>query len=156
LVYAHSDPPPRPKGKWHKESRLLAFVLAPEREPVMLALGATGPVEQAVQAWRQAVVRGQAPDAAGAELARRVWQPLWPHLGEAQTVLIAPDGPLTGLPFAALPGSKPGTYLLEERTIAYVTSGRHLLELAADTDRPATGLLALGGLTYGDLPPGPT
>src|SRR5207249_69273 len=41
--------------------------------------------------------------------------------------------------------------------IAYVTSGGHLLELAADTDPPASaGLLALGGLTYGDLPPGPT
>src|SRR5262249_13587911 len=78
------------------------------------------------------------------------WEPLQKHLGEATTVLVAADGPLSGLPFAALPGSKPGSYLLEEITIGYVTSGRHLLELDADTSRPkSAGLLALGGLSYG-------
>jgi hypothetical protein len=46
---------------------------------------------------------------------------------------VAPDGPLAFVPFAALPGSKPGTYLVEEVTLGYVTSGRHLLELAADS-----------------------
>lgn len=90
---------------------------------------------------------------AASELIRLVWQPLRKHLGNATIVLIAPDGALCGLPFAALPGSKPGSFLIEEVAIGYVTSGRHLLELAADTDRPASsGLLAVGNLDYGKLP----
>jgi CHAT domain-containing protein len=66
-------------------------------------------------------------------------------------VLIAPDGALCSLPFAALPGRTPGSFLLEEVAIGHVGSGRHLLQLAqagADKVRGA-GLLAVGGLDYG-------
>jgi CHAT domain-containing protein len=59
---------------------------------------------------------------------------------------------LTALPFAALPGSQPSSYLLEEVALGYVTSGRQLLELAISAGRPADGLLALGGLPYGAAP----
>jgi CHAT domain-containing protein len=60
------------------------------------------------------------------------------------------------LPFAALPGRKPGTYLIEELAIGYVTSGRHLLELDADKNAPrGQGLLTVGGLAYGKPPAQP-
>jgi CHAT domain-containing protein len=115
-------------------------------------------VYQAVQAWRQAVARSGAPDAeAVAELARRIWEPLRRHLDGVTTLLIAPDGPLCFFPFATLPGSKPGSYLLEDMAVGYVTSGRHLLELAANSERPTgSGLLAVGGLAYGDPAAAPT
>ena len=32
----------------------------------------------------------------------------------AKFILVSPDGPLTGLPFAALPGMQPSTFLIEE------------------------------------------
>jgi CHAT domain-containing protein len=67
-------------------------------------------------------------------------------------VLLAPDGALTALPFAALPGIRPGSYLLVVVALVYVTSGRQLLELAFNAGRPAEGLLALGGLPYGAAP----
>jgi CHAT domain-containing protein len=71
------------------------------------------------------------------------------HLDGVDTVLIAPDGELSGLPFAALPGKKPGTFLLEEYTIGYLTSGRQLLG-SGSPERPVpSGLLALGGADYG-------
>jgi tetratricopeptide (TPR) repeat protein len=114
-----------------------------------------GDYNTALTLYEQArVLPWQNPDAAGARLAALIWQPLTKHLGNARTVLLAPDGPLAFVPFAALPGSKPDTYLLEDVTLGYVTSGRHLLELAADAaDRPASaGLLALGGLDYGPQP----
>src|SRR5215472_159503 len=105
-------------------------------------------------AWRRAVTGHQSPAKPGQDLARLLWQPLRKHLKDIEVVLIAPDGYLCGLPFAALPGGKPGTYLIEELAIGYVTSGRHLLELDADKGAPrGKGLLTVGGLAYGK-PPG--
>jgi CHAT domain-containing protein len=155
LEYTHYGPPPEGKGGFAKEGRLLAFVLARGREPVCLQLGQAQPIAQAVRAWRrpmQSSPPGRLDDKAAAGLLGRVWQPLQKHLAGASTVLLAPDGALAALPFAALPGAKPGSYLLEEVALGYVTSGRQLLELAIDPGRRADGLLAVGGLPYGAAP----
>jgi CHAT domain-containing protein len=153
LTYTHITPTPGAKKPYHVESRLLAFVVVRGRDPVCVPLGPAAAIFAQVEAWRRAVTRGESPDDAGAQLAQLVWQPLRKYLGEARAVLVAPDGVLSGLPFGALPGARPGTYLLEEVAIGYLTSGRQLLELAADSDRPAGGgLLAVGGLDYGPRP----
>jgi CHAT domain-containing protein len=155
LEYDHYGPPPEGKGKLKAEGRLLAFVLARGQDPVCVQLGPAEPVAQAVRAWRrplQSSPPGRLDDRAAAELLGRVWRPLQKHLAGASTVLLAPDGALTALPFAALPGSRPGSYLLEEVAVGYVTSGRQLLELAIDPGRRADGLLAVGGLPYGAAP----
>jgi CHAT domain-containing protein/tetratricopeptide (TPR) repeat protein len=157
LEYDHWSPSTTKKGHRDGETRLLAFVLRRGREPALVALGPVAPIDKAMLAWWQALKTYQSPESAAGELSRRVWRPLEKHLGGVKTVLIAPDGVLTGLSFAALPGSKPKarSYLLEELTIGYVTSGRHLLELAAEDARPdAAGLLAVGGLSYGAAPRG--
>jgi CHAT domain-containing protein/tetratricopeptide (TPR) repeat protein len=155
LVYKHLTPTPKARQPYRQEARLLAFVVVRGREPVCVPLGPAEVIDQAVQAWRRAATNGQSLDASGAELARRVWQPLEKHIAGAKAILLAPDGPVCALPFAALPGRQQGTYLLEERALGYVTSGRHLLELAADEDRPRSdGLLAVGGLDYGPRPDG--
>jgi CHAT domain-containing protein/tetratricopeptide (TPR) repeat protein len=153
LAYVHITPTPGAKKPCHVESRLLAFVVVRGRDPVCVPLGPAAAIPDRVEAWRRAVLRGDSPDAAGVQLAHLVWRPLRKYLGDARTVLIAPDGPLSRLPFGALPGDRPGAFLLEEVAIAYLTSGRQLLEVAADRDRPAgSGLLAVGGLDYGPRP----
>ena len=64
-------------------------------------------------------------------------------------LIIAPDGPLCYVSFAALPGSSPGSYLLEEHEISYVSSGQHLYRtLNADPARGNQGLLLVGGILY--------
>src|SRR5438128_3636874 len=112
--------------------------------------------ERGWSAWRRPLTASKPgpPDAkAAAALRRLVWLPLEKHLAGADTVLVAADGALGSLPLGALPGSKRDSYLLEERLIGYVTSGRHLLELADhDQPPPSAGLLALGGLAYGNAP----
>src|SRR5262249_33420303 len=119
-------------------------------EAVLVPLGPAREIDKAVQAWRRAVQGHRDPGPAAAELARRLWQPLRPHLVGCDTVLLAPDGVLCGLSFAALPGRHAGTYLIEEVALGYVSSGRHVLELAAADDGPrGQGLLAVGGLAYG-------
>jgi CHAT domain-containing protein/tetratricopeptide (TPR) repeat protein len=143
-------------GGWNSEARLAAFVLARGRAPVRVELGPAGPIDEAVQAWRRSMRQGDAVDREAARtLRQRVWEPLARHLGGCKTVVIAPDGALTGLSFAALPGQKAGTFLVEELAVATVPSGRLLLALL-DRDGPATGsgLLVLGGAKHGKAPRG--
>jgi CHAT domain-containing protein len=153
LAYEHYTPSAKGKGKFLTNWKLLAFVLAKGRKPVLAELGSLAAINDQVRAWRQAVSRNQPPAKLGRKLARILWQPLRKQLKDVEAVLIAPDWLLCGLPFAALPGTKPGTYLIEEVAIGYVTSGRHLLELNADKDAPrGQGLLTVGGLAYGKPP----
>jgi CHAT domain-containing protein len=91
---------------------------------------------------------GSPDEAAGRRLRARVWSPLAEHLRGAKVVLLAPDGLLCGLPFAALPGATRGTYLLEEVALSYLTGGRQLLGLPG-AGRRNGGLLAVGALDYG-------
>jgi CHAT domain-containing protein/tetratricopeptide (TPR) repeat protein len=165
LEYAHLIPPKGGKGTWHREQRLLAFVVRRGKEPVLVRLGPAGPIDAAVRAWRQSVTgeqpRGTEKDGpplradagrAGRLLRERVWQPLARHLGGAKVVLVAPDGALCQLPLGALPGSKPGSYLIEEVAIAQLASAKQLLDLLHPAQQPKAvprGLLAVGGVDYG-------
>jgi CHAT domain-containing protein len=168
LEYTHYTLPKGGKGKLQQEQRLLAFVLRRGKEPVLVRLGPMTPIAEAVRAWRQPVTgeqqRGTVKDAvpfrpraaSGAKqaalLRQWVWEPLSRHLGGAKVVLMAPDGALCQLPLGALPGSKPGTFLMEEVAIAQLASARQLVDLldpAGKAARPGRGLLALGGVDYG-------
>jgi CHAT domain-containing protein len=127
------------------------------RPIVQLDLGPLEPVASAVDAWRKQVRRRQ-PDQAtapAATLRRLVWQPLEPHLKDIQTVLLCPDGALTRFPCAALPGTKPGSYLLEECTLAVVPVPQLLPDLLAEKEAdstPGPALLLVGEVDYGALP----
>jgi CHAT domain-containing protein len=64
-------------------------------------------------------------------------------------VLVSPDAALGRLPFAALPGKKPGSYLIEEVPIAVLPVPQFLPLLL----RPVTGansLLAVGDVDFGE------
>src|SRR5262249_39826120 len=130
LAYDHFLPPSRRTGRWQTERRLLAFVLRPDRETVLVRLGALAPVEAALRSWRLAVTLGTGePRAEEAARSRRMlWRPLEKHLEGIDAVLIAPDGALTQLPFGALPGKNPGSVLLEDYALGYLQSGGQLLE----------------------------
>jgi CHAT domain-containing protein/tetratricopeptide (TPR) repeat protein len=160
-------------GKTGKENTretlsYVAFVLCPGREVRRIELGTAAPVDALVTAWRAAltgrgrdleVVPGTPPAAPGndtpeAALRRLLWEPLAKHLPPGtRTLYLCPDGALTQLPWAALPGEKPGTVLLEDYAVAVVPHGHFLLQaLAARPDSPAGEgkLLAVGGVDYGE------
>jgi CHAT domain-containing protein/Tfp pilus assembly protein PilF len=156
LEYYHFSPVEGGKGPFRKERRLVAFVLRRGQAPVLVPLGASAPIKQAVLAWRQAITAGApAPmQAASLVLSRRFWKPLEPHMEGATTVLVAPDGYATIFPLVALPGRRTGTFLVEDVAIGYVSSAHRLIETLATpaeskSKRPeAAGLLAIGGIDY--------
>jgi CHAT domain-containing protein len=86
----------------------------------------------------------------------RLWNPLATHLAGIETVLISPDGDLSRLPFAALPGTKDDKYLIEERSIAILPVPRFLPDLFDATAVPSMepSLLVVGDVDYGADPGG--
>ena len=89
----------------------------------------------------------------GAELRKRLWEPLAEHLHGVKVVLVSPDGPLHGLPWAALPGSKEGTFLIHEYAFAVVPVPQLLPELLRASPRLAgeqPSLLLAGGIAFGE------
>lgn len=144
-------PPKDGKGKLRYERRVLAFVSRRGQPVTLVTLGESRPIDEAVRSWRQALHdrRADAVNQAAAVLSLRVWEPLRSHLADARTVLIAADGWLPFFPFAALPGSKPGSYLVEDVALGYVASGRAAIEALADPQGPpARGLLAIGDVDF--------
>jgi CHAT domain-containing protein len=71
------------------------------------------------------------------------------------TVIIAPDGAMTAIPWAALPGDRSDTVLLEQYAIALVPHAPFLLDRLTTPVRSrddAGVVLALGGVAYGQAP----
>ena len=139
------------------EERLVAFVVRPVREVAMVPLGPTRLLAGLIHRWRASYGAGMAPPAGepdpAAELRKRLWEPLDKHLEGVKVVLISPDGPLNGLPWAALPGSNPGTFLVQEYAFAIVPVPQLLPELLRDQprrDKEPPSLFLAGGIDFGE------
>jgi CHAT domain-containing protein len=151
LEYTHFSTPQGGKGRFQIEQRLLAFVVRRGWPVALVHLGDARAIDESVRSCRRALEarQGGALQRATAELGRRVWDPLRPLLGDARTILIAPDGWLSYFPFAALPGSRPGSYLFEDLAIGYVGSGRAAVEDLTNPEGPyGRGLLAVGDVDF--------
>jgi CHAT domain-containing protein/Tfp pilus assembly protein PilF len=151
LVHFDSwDPQTRRWG----EGRYAAFVLQ-RGEPIRRAeLGPAVAISRALERWRRDIEDGRGSKAAD-ELRRLVWEPIARHLRPGtETVYLAPEGLLALLPWAALPGSKSGSVLLEEHALALVPHGPFLLDqlTAAEPTRSAGTAVVLGGVDYAQGP----
>jgi CHAT domain-containing protein/Tfp pilus assembly protein PilF len=115
-----------------KPPRYLAYVLPARGRPKWVDLGEAEPIDQAIDEWRKAL-RGR-PDVKhlGRDLDEKVMRPVRSILSqmgnETRRLLIAPEGSLNLIPFAALVDEH-YNYLVERYTISYLTSGRDLLRL---------------------------
>ena len=107
-------------------------------------------LDDLISRWRQLVLLGDRVEPSRLELAGRdlravLWDPIQSHLDDSKEIAIVPEGALAFLPFAALPGSLPGTFLIEDGyQTSYFVAERDLQ--SRDEQRPAVAsLLAVGG-----------
>jgi CHAT domain-containing protein/Flp pilus assembly protein TadD len=153
LEYSHSRLDPVNKGRFLYERRVVAFVIRKDAPTVRVDLALADDIAQAVEAWRAHLV-GKGPTTGDAKdpgqmLRRLVWQPLEEHLAGAKLVLLSPDGALARIPFAALPGKAPGTYLLEEVALSVVPYPRLLPAMLNERGKEtAPSLLLVGAVDY--------
>jgi CHAT domain-containing protein len=128
-VYTPLDPR---NNKSKLPPRYLAYLLAAQGQPKWTDLGEAAPIDRAITSWRQSLRDPRRTDVK--RLARAVDEKVMrPVLalaksgsGETRRLLIAPDGLLNLVPFAALVDRR-GRYLVERYSISYLTSGRDLL-----------------------------
>jgi len=155
--------------------QLVAFVVRRGRDVVQVDLGPVTPIREAGEQWRRLIVRrgggvsktdrglrlldegnddDASPEPPQDRLRALVWQPLEAHLEGVDNVLVSPDGVTASLPLAALPGSEPGKYLIEERSLIVVPVPGQLPQLLADGEaKPADddkgpSLMLLGDVDF--------
>ena len=116
-----------------------AFVVGKTGDPALIDLGPAPVIDDAVEQFRKAVADPDNDRARelGHALFALTMAKIAPSLGGATTVLLAPDGALDVVPFAALVDDR-GDFLVQRFTFTYLTSGRDLLRLG-HAIRPRSG-----------------
>jgi CHAT domain-containing protein len=149
-----SEPSEENPGAVTRRQALIAFVIRRGTPVAMYDLGPVEPIYAAIETWR--ATRGSSPVAkqAGVLLRERLWAPIEMAIGNARIALISPDGALGKFPFAALPGARPDTYLIEDLAVAVIPVPLlipHLMD-SAPTGELSRHMLVVGGVDYDHRP----
>jgi CHAT domain-containing protein/Tfp pilus assembly protein PilF len=141
---------PDPKAQWGATQRksIVGFVVRPGREVRMVDLGESAPIHEAIERWRAGYGATKEAAEAGRLLREKLWTPLADSIGDAQLVIVSPDGALGKLPFAALPGKAPGTYLIEDVAVALAPVPRLIPALMLE---PEEKDMPIEALVVGDV-----
>ncbi|HKB37004.1 MAG TPA: CHAT domain-containing tetratricopeptide repeat protein [Gemmataceae bacterium] len=151
------DPKKPGKGGEKRTLRYLAFVVTKDKM-AWLDLGPAQPIEDPITAWREAITGGkQIPPELPAKVRDLAWAKVRKEIPKTvKVVYVSPDLALCRVPWAALPGDKPNTILLEDYAVAVVPHGPFLLDKLWPQDRlpkRPSGVLAVGGVAYDTEPP---
>jgi len=141
------------EGRW-SVPHLSAWILDKNDETVRhLDLGPAAPIEEATRAHLAAIVDGDVEDADGdvedADVLRALlWEPLAPHLGNAETIFVSPDSFLGTLPLETIRVAE-GNYLIDDHAFVYLQNVADLVEPVIEAGaNSAPSLLAVGAVDY--------
>ena len=149
------DDPGHGKYPFQREPHYQAFVSRKDESGFTvdwIELGPAKPISEAVLAWQQRFLQDDWTSprtlAASNQLRRLLWDKVAHAIGEDKTIIIVPDRELCFVPWNALPGSKPGSYLVEEHAITTANSLQQVASVLRD-DAPVGGdLVLVGGVDY--------
>jgi hypothetical protein len=126
----------RPQALW-KPAHYLAFVVSNQTVGPSIALVDLGEcyhIDLLTSHFIPSVAGRHtlaAYESSGVKLRKAVFDPLVKSLGKAKRLLISLDSHLSRLPFEILPTDKTNSFLVDEFSISYLTSGRELIEKRA-------------------------
>jgi CHAT domain-containing protein/Tfp pilus assembly protein PilF len=146
-VYSPLDP----QTEKSRPSRYLVYLLPAQGRPKWVDLGEAAVIDRAVDAWRSALRDPNRTDVKrlSRTVDERVMRPVRALLseipGDTRHLLIAPDGSLNLIPFAALVDER-NRYLVKRYSISYLTSGRDLLRLQASEPSKSAPLVVANPL----------
>jgi CHAT domain-containing protein/Tfp pilus assembly protein PilF len=126
------------------EYRYAAYLLQSDGKITGIDLGAASTLDPLIADFSKAVrslsVQVEQVKEAARALDAVLMAPIRSHLGNQKHLLISPDGPLNLIPFEALVDEN-SRYLVENFNLAYLTSGRDLLRLQAQSQAQQPPLL---------------
>lgn len=155
---------PQYPGQIAGEPHYLGLVRNDRGKVHMIDLGEASQIEAAINKWRQPIEQANRLgrglnsssksefEKAGLELKQLVWKPLQKYFADADLLVVSPDSSLGSLPISALPGEKPGTYLLEEKKIVFVPVPGLLPKMLSRSPKvldESVNALVLGDIDYG-------
>ena len=113
------------------ETRYVAFIVRRDRPIQRIELGPAEKIDRAIESCREKCLFSFDKNSAVEldKLSQLIWQPLAAQVAGCRTILYSPDGNLARFPMAALPGEKPGSYLIEDFAIGLAPVPRMLPEL---------------------------
>ncbi|MBU7583075.1 MAG: CHAT domain-containing protein, partial [Nostoc sp. TH1S01] len=118
--------------KWGKP-RYAAAVLRSSGEPKWVDLGEAAEIDKLAIDFRAALATGRTFKKLARTLDEKLIAPIRPLLGDANHILISPDGQLTLIPFEALKDEQ-DKFLIQNYAFSYLTSGRDLLRLQSNVN----------------------
>ena len=144
----------------HRQSVYHAFIVRPDAPTLHLVVGEPFINDREVLVWREQIARADVRSFGyGYGIRDSVWSQIEQVLGPTtSSVLIAPDGQLARIPWAAIPGRGVGRILLEDYALAVVPNGLYAMEQLAHAPirQSAMGrLLAVGDVDYDKRPASP-
>jgi CHAT domain-containing protein/Tfp pilus assembly protein PilF len=123
--------PIAPPNKRFEAPHYAVYVLRSQGESQWRELGLVSEFDPLLKDFKNTILNRMLPEAERIDAARaldaKLMEPVRALIGKTDHLLIAPDGDLNLIPFAALL-DKQNRYLLENYTITYLTSGRDLLK----------------------------
>ena len=124
----------RTRDEQFGKPRYVAYILPSGGAIQWVDLGEAAAIDRAVEAWRTALRDPNRADAKrlARALDQQVMAPVRKLLGKTRHLLLSPDGALNLIPFGALVDDQ-NRYLIENYSFTYLTSGRDLVRLQAQT-----------------------
>jgi CHAT domain-containing protein len=116
--------------------KMIAVVLSRDRLPQLVRWDDLAPIGAAIRRYRSVIEPDASPPGRDAQLresaqalTQAVWQPLAAHLAGVERVFLAPDGPLSLMPFHALGDPREG-FLVSRLELSVLGSPRDLVAKA--------------------------
>ncbi|MBL8890613.1 MAG: CHAT domain-containing protein [Planctomycetaceae bacterium] len=135
------------------EHAYCAFVARASGSVKLVELGLVDEVDEQVDLWRRGLSQPMDRDAdPGLALRKLLWEPLLTELEGVTTILLSPEGATATIPWAALPGSKPNSYLIEDFAFVTLPVPQQLSEMVARDgmiEHDSASLLLVGDVDYG-------
>lgn len=135
--YAFDAAPIGGRSDW----RLGCFVSRPfvthrQKSVAYRDLGALPSVVELARRWNDDIRSGTGglDPRVSSELRKRLWDPLQSLLDGANVIFVSPNSELAAIPFAALPGSKPKSFLIEDVSLVMVPTPRLLTPMKRQTE----------------------
>ncbi len=157
LQYNHTATNIDPLQNDGDQARFVAFVIRPTEKAIMVSLGDAKQLSDAIDQFRnrftaKTLNRAEeaSADQAAIKIKEQLWQPIEKHLEGIDTILISGDTSISTLPFQALPGKSPRTFLIEDYRIASIPMAHQIAQIVTKeaSNFQSGQLLVVGDVDY--------